>query len=122
MHADYNLNMKCHALTGIFLKSVQQQQQVLHLGANPFMDPSWSRRTGELERWIWIRTLGSASHAMGSHKRQATTETGIYEAFCICSEAKVFEGGSKLGWRWGLGFGFGLDSDSGMGMVFGLCL
>lgn len=54
----------------------------------------------ELERWIWIRTLGSASHAMGSHchKRQATAETGIYEAFCICSEAKVFRGGGVEIW------------------------
>ncbi|EDW56645.1 GM15709 [Drosophila sechellia] len=112
-----------------FLKSVQQQQQVLHLGANPFMVRSRSRglRAGEMDM---DTALGSASHAMGSHghKRQATAETGIYGAFCIRSEAKVFRGDRNLAGAGGLGLGLvlaqvlvlgpGLEMETGK--VFGL--
>lgn len=57
MHADYNLNMKCHALTGIFEKCATAAsfeppgQSVYDRSPRVALELGWAG-VGELESWI----------------------------------------------------------------------
>lgn len=132
MHADYNLNMKCHALTGIFEKcaaaaatasftprgqSVYDRTGagVSELGPLELWGSEalklWSSGAGEMDMDMESRI--SISHAMGSHKRPATKAANRNRNLCgllYLLRGESVRGGSELG---------GDDNGNGIGIGTG---